>query len=84
MTKQWFLIGMVCIGIMLPVVSCSSVRAGDISITSNFREVTGDGFNTTGVSRFEDDEAGVVCWVYSGGYKGGISCLPIEDTRFGQ
>lgn len=30
-----------------------------------------------GVSRFEDQEAGVICWIYN---QGGISCLPIEQT----
>ena len=34
-----------------------------------------------GISRWVDEEAGVVCWVYSGFYKGGISCLPLSDTR---
>lgn len=33
------------------------------------------------ITRHIDEEAGVVCWVYSYGYQGGISCLPIEDTR---
>jgi hypothetical protein len=33
------------------------------------------------ITRHMDEEAGVVCWVYSNGYQGGISCLPIGDTR---
>lgn len=32
------------------------------------------------VRRFVDDEANVVCWIYSAGYKGGISCLPLGET----
>ena len=33
------------------------------------------------VYRVEDAEAGVICWVYNGHDKGGIDCLPIEQTR---
>ena len=35
----------------------------------------------TTVYRVADDEAGVVCWIYRGYEKGGIDCLPIEQTR---
>lgn len=31
----------------------------------------------SGVTRFVDQEAGVVCWVYSDQ----MSCLPVEETR---
>ena len=31
-------------------------------------------------NRFIDHEAGVVCWVYRGGFGGGISCLPLDET----
>ena len=34
-----------------------------------------------GISRYVDQEAGVVCWVWAGGHAGGLSCLPIADTR---
>ena len=34
-----------------------------------------------GISRYQDAEAGVICWVYAAGHAGGISCLPIADTR---
>lgn len=33
------------------------------------------------VFRVVDDDAGVVCWLYSGISKGGISCLPKSSTR---
>lgn len=37
-----------------------------------------------GVTRFVDKEAGVVCWkYYLGGAGGGISCLPLKDTKLG-
>jgi len=36
------------------------------------------------VFRVTDEEAGVVCWVYIGYQKGGISCLPRGDTRLGK
>ena len=36
------------------------------------------------VTRFIDEEAGVVCWEYDGYRSGGISCLPIDETKLGQ
>lgn len=36
------------------------------------------------ISRYVDAEAGVVCWVYNPGQAGGISCLPIAETRLDQ
>ena len=33
-----------------------------------------------GVTRYVDTKAGVVCWIYSAPYKGGIDCMPIKDT----
>lgn len=35
----------------------------------------------SGVCRFVDTDAGVVCWAYG---PGGISCLPLKDTRLDQ
>lgn len=32
------------------------------------------------VNRYIDEDAGVVCWVFDGYNKGGISCLPVKDT----
>lgn len=32
------------------------------------------------IQRHVDREAQVVCWVYSGGYAGGLSCLPLAET----
>ena len=34
-----------------------------------------------GAYRFIDHQAGVVCWVYANYGKGGISCLPLIETR---
>jgi hypothetical protein len=34
-----------------------------------------------GITRHVDAEAGVVCWVYTVSNAGGISCLPLTDTR---
>lgn len=36
------------------------------------------------IYRYVDGEAGVVCWVFFGIYKGGISCLPISETLLGE
>ncbi len=35
----------------------------------------------SGVYRTLDEEAGVVCWVYSSIDKGGIDCMPISETK---
>lgn len=35
------------------------------------------------VERHIDREAGVVCWVYTAPIRGGIHCMPIEDTCLG-
>ena len=32
-------------------------------------------------TRYVDEEAGVVCWVYTAFHGGGISCLPISETK---
>jgi hypothetical protein len=36
------------------------------------------------VYRIVDEEAGVACWVFVGYHKGGISCLPLNETRLDQ
>ena len=36
---------------------------------------------TTWVARAIDSEAGVVCYVYT---RGGIDCLPLNETRLGE
>ena len=32
-----------------------------------------------GTTRFHDDELKVTCWVFSHGYKGGITCIPHKE-----
>jgi hypothetical protein len=46
---------------------------------NNNKEVVGDR-----ITRWTDEEAGVVCWIYNAGYAGGISCLPISETLIGR
>ena len=45
------------------------------------REATSTTRTHPDVERFIDRDAGVVCWVYRGYKKGGIHCLPLEQTR---
>ena len=33
-----------------------------------------------GITRFIDEEAAVVCWVFAEPYKGGLSCIPLVQT----
>jgi uncharacterized protein YceK len=35
----------------------------------------------TYVRRIVDEEAGVVCWIHKDTYQGGISCLPLSETK---
>jgi len=34
-----------------------------------------------GVRRWHDDEKNVTCWIYSEGYRGGISCIPDHQLQ---
>jgi len=36
-----------------------------------------------GVSVFHDDERGATCWLYQGGARGGISCIPDSQLQAG-
>ena len=38
----------------------------------------------SGVYRFVDREAEVICWIFISSYKGGISCLPLDETGLDQ
>lgn len=38
-------------------------------------------WNIQNVNRIFDDQAGVVCWIYSNNNQGGISCLPVSQTK---
>lgn len=40
-----------------------------------------DGGLGRGTYRLTDEEAGVVCYVFMGYQRGGISCLPISETN---
>ena len=62
-----------------PVVYSDTGAIEVIIDNSDFTIVSTTAFG--GVFRIVDDDAGVVCWIYLGGDPGGISCLPIEQTR---
>lgn len=36
--------------------------------------------NTPNIYRYTDADAGVVCWVFDAYYRGGIDCMPIDQT----
>lgn len=61
--------------VMFLLVSCgpADLDPVGVSIESNSYDA---------VNRVVDDEAGVVCYTFdSGSYAGGISCIPISQTR---
>jgi hypothetical protein len=72
------LIAFVCLVGCFLLAGCGndSVVAGTPATVS---KVNTGGLST--VSRYVDAEAGVVCWLLKTGYAGGISCLPIDETR---
>jgi hypothetical protein len=39
----------------------------------------GDRALSPGITRYEDEEANVICWLSSAG---GIACLPVEQTEY--
>ena len=40
-------------------------------------------YTGSGVQRYIDNEAGVVCWVYTAPYRGGLDCMPLNETLLG-
>ena len=43
----------------------------------------GEKHQGSNVYRDVDEEAGVVCYASDGGFAGGISCLPLNETKLG-
>lgn len=64
------------LGLLLLLVACGP--AGEPQ-----KQVNG-GSVGHGISRYVDNEAGVVCWVYDGFKSAGIDCLPIGETGLGR
>jgi hypothetical protein len=64
------------------LVGCAPSEAPSDS-SPNVHYVTNYNLGGFNVTRFVDAEAGVVCWVFSPGQGGGggISCLPIDQTK---
>lgn len=44
-------------------------------------EVPTSQYAKNSTTRFYDEEACVVCWVFEFSYRGSISCLPIDQTE---
>jgi hypothetical protein len=52
-----------------------------VGIMTIFSPMPKDNLNLPDTKRYIDQEAGVVCWIYSPGTGGGgISCLSLKDT----
>ena len=80
--KDWtigealIVVAIVCVGVAVVAVAIMGQRAkGKAEVAS------GAGYPYPHVRRFIDHDAGAVCWVYKGGFAGGIHCLPLEQTR---
>ena len=70
------LIVLFVVGLFFVISGCSSALSDEVPTTNL------DSSTAPYIGRYIDDEAGVVCWLWdSGGYKGGLSCLPIADTK---
>lgn len=74
--QKWMTVLVVLIVIMLS--GCYEYESKIISESepSDWVRITDRLFRTT------DEQAGVVCWIYSSVYRGGLTCLPIEMTSF--
>jgi hypothetical protein len=69
--------------IVLALMSCDSVGPGSENIPENQSaqwSKLGDMVDGTGMYRYTDSQAGVVCWVYIEDRAAGLSCLPIDQT----
>ena len=70
---KWLLVAVMLLAVLLIGSSCeTSVQEPGVSDSIHL---------SSSVSRFVDLDAGVVCWIYEGNERGGISCLPIDQTR---
>lgn len=76
MKENWRLV--LILKITLVMVLIVGAFATCVPTASN--EDTNLSSGTTTLIREIDEEAGVVCWVYIGYYKGGVDCMPIADT----
>lgn len=57
------------------------LAGGDQGSAQGEAEQSAQGNVDDEVDRFVDEEAGVVCYKYHGFEKGGLSCVPIEETN---
>jgi len=76
-----FLLLLVVVTILL--IGCAPVASmpTDDSVSAQEIPAGNGGLGGNNVFRYIDEEAGVVCWIYSDGYRGGISCLPLVETN---
>lgn len=72
--RDTFALLLVCAALVLLLAGCGPATAETYSVK---------GWENR-IERFEDTDAGVVCWVYHDSYKGGLSCLPINQTKLGK
>lgn len=77
----YFIILVMLAGLLLSCVSPVDPDKMNIDSYTGLTVVPFGSFYNPGLSRFTDEDAGVVCYVYyySGG--GGIDCLPISETK---
>jgi ABC-type Fe3+-hydroxamate transport system substrate-binding protein len=70
----------VLISMMVLLSSCAPADANNSDL--NNKSITVFNEDAYGnIIQIKDEEAGVVCWVYKEGSAGGISCLPLKDTK---
>ena len=79
--KQWLAAGILMMAVVL---AACEVAQETRSIQAETPETRIEGLEIDmGLTRFEDEEAGVVCWAlvkYMDGFGVGLSCLPKADT----
>lgn len=74
-----FLMALIVVS-MVALSGCTFVESDDTQPEATENTDTRSGIEGEGVERVVDEEAGVVCYKFTGYNKGGISCVPLNET----
>jgi hypothetical protein len=77
---RWFVLALLLVGL----VSCApKVGSSEVATQgANGTWIYSHGIRLYSIARVVDEEAGVVCWIYTtDGTGGAIDCMPLAETR---
>lgn len=72
------LLFMLCLVLLVGCGGGPDVSTSPVIVDEDFVNLYASGGHY--IYRFVDKQMGVVCWVYNGFEKGGISCVPLDQT----